>query len=523
MKKLYQKTPPSLFLFLVFLGINFFSNATVYPINLTYSGANEVPPNTSVATGTLVGTYDDATNTISYTITFSGLESNSVAAHFHAPAPPGINAAVTLAHAGFPLGVTAGVYVKVDVFTDLQESQLLAGLMYSNIHTVNRPGGELRTQIFLGAPFTAPVITCPADTTLSNGLDSCAKSVAFNPATATGTPTPTISYRINSTVITSPHVFPVGATIVTAYAVSGGGFDSCTFTVTVNDTLAPTVTCPANIIQDNDSGFCGAIVNYTPTVLDNCPGATAVGVPASGTFFPVGTTTVDVTATDASGNTDTCSFTVTVNDVEDPVVSNMSATPNSLWPPNHKLKDITVNYTSTDNCAVISCELTVTSDEAVNGWGDGNTSPDWVIVDDHHVKLRAERSGKGDGRVYTITATCIDAAGNTGSNSTTVTVAHNQGNVSARSMIYGEQSPGGLSVIATPNPSRNYFTLHIETDNNTDKMSVRVSDVLGRVVETRNNLSGTQTLRIGNNLKAGIYFVELRQGNETQFMKLLKL
>jgi hypothetical protein len=333
-----------------------------------------------------------------------------------------------------------------------------------------------------------------------------------------------ISYTINGVVITSPHVFPVGTTIVKAYATNTSGVDSCTFTVTVNDTLAPTVTCPANIIQDNDPGVCGAVVNYTPTVLDNCPGATAVGVPASGTVFPVGTTTVDVTATDASGNTDTCSFTVTVNDVEDPVVSNMSATPNSLWPPNHKLKDITVDYTSTDNCAVVSCELTVTSDEAVNGWGDGNTSPDWVIVDDHHVKLRAERSGKGDGRVYTITATCVDAAGNTGSNSTTVAVAHDQGNISARTMIYGtDQSPQGLSIIATPNPSRNYFNLYIETDNNTNKMSVRVSDVLGRIVETRNNLSGTQTLRIGSNLKAGIYFVELRQGNETQYMKLLKL
>lgn len=444
MKTFFYKTRTSLFLLFICIGFIFSAKATIYPISLTYSGTNEVPPNASTATGTFVGTYDDATNTISYTITFSGLSSNTVAAHFHAPAPPGVAVAPILTHVGFPLGVTAGVYVKVDVLTNLLESQLLAGLVYSNIHTTLLPGGELRTQIFLGAPFTAPTITCPTNITVSNDANLCSASVSFAATNITGNPAPTVTYNIGATVITSPHIFPVGTTTVNAMALSGGGVA-------------------------------------------------------------------------------TCSFTVTVNDVEDPVVSNMSATPNTLWPPNHKLKDVTVNYTSTDNCAVVSCVLTVSSDEPVNSWGDGNTSPDWVIVDDHHVKLRAERSGKGDGRVYTITATCVDAAGNTGSNTTTVTVAHDQGNVSARTMIYGaDQSPRALSVIATPNPSRNYFTLHIETDNNKDKMSIRVSDVMGRIVETRNNLSGNQTLRFGNNLKAGIYFVELRQGNETQYMKLLK-
>jgi len=53
-------------------------------------------------------------------------------------------------------------------------------------------------------------------------------------------------------------------------------------------------------------------------------------------------------------------------------------------------------------------------------------SPDWVIVDDHHVKLRAERAGSGDGRVYTILVTCTDGDGNSSSNSVEVTVPHNQ-------------------------------------------------------------------------------------------------
>jgi len=70
--------------------------------------------------------------------------------------------------------------------------------------------------------------------------------------------------------------------------------------------------------------------------------------------------------------------------------------------------------------------LSVSSNEAVNGSGDGNTATDWLVVDAHHVQLRAERSGNGAGRIYTITLTCTDAAGNKTVRTSTVLVAHNQ-------------------------------------------------------------------------------------------------
>lgn len=513
------------FFLLLFSSFIFSVNATVHPFSVVYSGTQEVPPTGSAGTGTISGTYDDATNTISYSITFSGLGSNTTAAHFHGPAAPGIATGVTFAHTGFPTGVTSGSLVGpvTHVLTAQQETDLLAGLWYSNIHTTGFPGGEIRAQIFFTTTGNVvPDITCPSDTTVSSGLDTCGRSVAFNPATATGTPTPVISYRINTTVITSPHVFPVGTTTVKAIALSGAGVDSCTFTVTVNDVQDPQITCPANIVQGNDPGQCGAVVSFTIPATDNCPGVITNSVPASGTFFPVGTTTVNATATDASGNTSTCSFTVTVNDVEPPVISNISASPDHLWPPNHKLRNVVVNYTSTDNCGVDTCTLSVASNEAVNAYGSGNTSPDWIVIDNHLVKLRSERTGHGNGRIYTITISCSDVAGNTGTGTQTVTVAHDQGNVTARTLTFGEDgSPRGLYAIATPNPSRNYFTLHIETDN-AELINVRVSDVMGRIVESKTNLSGSQILRIGNNLKAGIYFVELRQGSETQYMKLLK-
>jgi hypothetical protein len=85
----------------------------------------------------------------------------------------------------------------------------------------------------------------------------------------------------------------------------------------------------------------------------------------------------------------------------------------------------TVNYTATDNCGVI-CTLSVASNEPINGLGDGDQTPDWVVVDAHHLLLRAERSGKGSGRVYTITVTCIDGSGNTVVKTVTVQVPSNQ-------------------------------------------------------------------------------------------------
>jgi hypothetical protein len=114
---------------------------------------------------------------------------------------------------------------------------------------------------------------------------------------------------------------------------------------------------------------------------------------------------------------------------ESPAITNASANPSVLWPPNHQMVDVAINYNVADDCDAsgeIACSLSVTSNEPVNGPGDGNTSPDWIVVDAHHVNLRAERAGGGSGRVYTITITCTDSAGNSTSTSVTVTVPKSQ-------------------------------------------------------------------------------------------------
>lgn len=91
------------------------------------------------------------------------------------------------------------------------------------------------------------------------------------------------------------------------------------FDMTVADTEPPVITRPADLTVGSSPGICGAIVTYaTPGVSDNCSGATVARVsgPASGHIFPPGNTTVTWMATDASGNTSTCSFIVTVTTID---------------------------------------------------------------------------------------------------------------------------------------------------------------------------------------------------------------
>jgi uncharacterized protein len=110
------------------------------------------------------------------------------------------------------------------------------------------------------------------------------------------------------------------------------------------------------------------------------------------------------------------------------VFSAVSVSPPVLWPPNHKMVTVTVNYDLQNVCTVdpVTVNLSVSSNEPVNGLGDGDTAPDWIIVDTHHVQLRAERSGIGTGRVYTITITATDSRGNVSTQTVTVTVPLNQ-------------------------------------------------------------------------------------------------
>jgi hypothetical protein len=128
---------------------------------------------------------------------------------------------------------------------------------------------------------------------------------------------------------------------------------------------------------------------------------------------------------DAYGQADEDSTTVTVKDSTPPTISQISASPKSLSPPNHKMVPVTLTVAASDQCSTPTCKITsVSSNESTNGTGDGNTAADWQITGASTVNLRAERSGNGSGRTYTITVACTDGSGNTATKTTAVTVPH---------------------------------------------------------------------------------------------------
>jgi hypothetical protein len=89
---------------------------------------------------------------------------------------------------------------------------------------------------------------------------------------------------------------------------------------------------------------------------------------------------------------------------------------------------ISISALVSDSCdpSLVTKIISVTSNEPVNGGGDGDTSPDWQITGNLTLNLRAERAGGGSGRVYTITVESRDASGNVSVRTVTVTVPHNQ-------------------------------------------------------------------------------------------------
>src|ERR1041384_4863361 len=134
----------------------------------------------------------------------------------------------------------------------------------------------------------AAVIACPADIVTTNDLGQCSASVAFK-VTATGAPTPGVTCPIGATVITSPHVFPIGTNTVNCIASNSLGTASCSFTVTVIDSQPPTILCPSDLVLSTDPGQCSrSNVTFAPIPSDNCSGTTFVSTPPSGSTFPIG-------------------------------------------------------------------------------------------------------------------------------------------------------------------------------------------------------------------------------------------
>jgi hypothetical protein len=373
---------------LILCGVISLSPAAVVQFDLSPPGtdvavglspSNEVPAavgSTGSGNETLTGvSLDTASSRLTFNIGygsafgFTDLTGPATLAHIHGPAPAGAMADVLIDLAGFhaPAADPAkgGLISGSAVLTPANVSNLLAGFLYVNVHTATNPLGEIRGQLI---PVTnnAPRVTCPVPATVE-----CTSS---NGAVAT-------------------------------------------VSVTVAD-------------QDNESLQVLWVVNGIPVQTNSlAAGMTFTNNIVSLTAeFGLGSNDVAVSVTDGV-TVVTCSTVIEVVDTTPPMIVGITATPNRLWPPNHRLVPVTVNVQASDACGPVACRITgVTSDQPVNGQGDGNTSPDWTITGDLTVQVRAERSGRiKRGRTYTVSIDCSDLSGNTSAGTVTVFVPHDQG------------------------------------------------------------------------------------------------
>jgi len=384
-----------------------------------------------------------------------------------------------------------------------------------------------------------PVITCPEAIFTVMDAGTCAASLT-NLATPTSTDNDAVTIsgsRSDNQPIDAP--YPKGATTITWTAVDASGNKaSCTQLVVVSDEEAPAITPPfadAAITKDTDVDVCSYTVKGTEfdaSATDNCAGPVTIhyswtGASAgsasnslAGVVFEKGTTHVWCAVTDASGNVAEWSFAITIEDNQAPVINSVKATPDVLWSPNHKMVDVTLLYDVKENCSGLTYHVvSITSNESTNDLGDGNTDVDWNEgTDGQHIQLRAERSGKGSGRIYTITVKVKDASGNeSGETSVTVTVPHDQGKKESAT------DAKALDVTVAPNPSNHGFTFKVASTNTKDKITMVVSDSMGRPVYRKSDITPGQTVAIGSDLRPGNYYVEFHQAGHSTQQRIIKI
>ena len=263
-------------------------------------------------------------------------------------------------------------------------------------------------------------LTGAKDIVVDNDPGQCGAKVEYTGVLKDGI-CGTIEYNIPS-----GSILPVGTTRIIATSPVNG--DTIGFNVTVKDVELPqilsypspvTVTCVALVPAANTSlvtatDNCSVVVTHVGDVIINQVCANKYTIKRT------------YKAEDPSGNTTFCEQLITVDDNVAPQINGFTLSQYSLWAPDHKMRDVTVNYTIVDNCVsqpIVT--MTITSNEPVNGTADGDTDPDWEIIDAHHIRLRAERASNGNGRIYTITITVNDGCNPPVTQTKQVFVAHN--------------------------------------------------------------------------------------------------
>lgn len=307
-----------------------------------------------------------------------------------------------------------------------------------------------------------PVINaaCSVTVTAPTATDNCAGNI-------TASTTDPVSFTQQGTY-----------TIHWTYNDGNGNTSSQTQTVIIKDSITPVLILPASSSVANDAGKCGAVVSFAATATDNCSGPVIVTYSQDpGTLFPVGVTTVTVTATDAAGNSSAGSFTITVSDNEQPVIVAPAAIHVNTDAGKCGAAAAIGTATASDNCGI----QTVSNDAPVF-FPVGTTMVTWTATDIH-----------GNTAVTTQQVTVTDnEAPVVNTRSLTVALVNGSAAITAASIDNGSSDNCG---IATMTLSKTTFNCS-NTGNNT--VILTVTDIHG------NTASATAVVTVTGQLPAAV-------------------
>lgn len=286
---------------------------------------------------------------------------------------------------------------------------------------------------------TPPTITCPANTTVECGTSP--DPGITGSATAEDECDGPLEPGFADVVTGGPGA---GATITRTWTAmdAAGNTASCVQTIQVVDTTAPNLNCPNNAQIDCTESTLPSNTGM-PRCIDRCdpnPRLAFRDEVAAGPCPGTRTISRTFTCTDAAGNSASCTQTITIVDQTPPELE-VVLDHTELWPPNHKMVEISADVRVTDCDGTATATLvSIESNEPDNGLGDGDTDNDIEILSNTTFRLRSERSGGGDGRIYTVTYSVMDCSGNETTVQTEVIVPHDQGGVAA--VAYGFETEG---------------------------------------------------------------------------------
>ena len=278
-----------------------------------------------------------------------------------------------------PTGGT-GTYTYLWDDASTQNTATATGLSAGTLYTctiTDANNCSTTTNITLTADVTAPTITAPADVTVNVDASSC--TTAFANVTF-GSPTTADDCSVASTTNNAPATFLIGTTtVIWTVTDAAGNTATATQVVTVVDNINPTITAPAAVSVNVDTGICTAtgVTLGTATTADNCSVVSTTN--DAPTTFPLGTTTVTYTVTDGSGNTATATQIVTVVDNINPTITapiavsvNVNAGTCGALATGFTLG----TATTADNCSVAS-----TTNDAPITFPLGTTTVTWIVTD----------------------------------------------------------------------------------------------------------------------------------------------